>query len=223
MRDFVAWILDWSEVWAVFIPLSVLLIKKNQPKYLTPVIIYLVIALPLNLFADIIWKFKTPYHFPDWLQTNTYLYNIHSIIRFSLFSFFFIKLNQPFLVTIKKIIPVAFYLFVLVNFLFLQYFFRYDRLSSRLLSVESALLLLYSLQYYYFKFQDESEITARSSDFWVVTGLCIYCVGCFPIYLFYQTLLDQSENFTVNIWKVPDICYIIFCIFIAKGLSEAKS
>lgn len=215
-------ILDWSEVWGLFIPLSVLLFKKKQPAFLRPVIIYLMIALPLNLFIDIIWKFKTPYNFPGWLQTNNYLYNLHSILRFVLFSLFFIKLKQPFLATVKKITPVIFWIFVFINFIILENFFRFDRLSSRLLSVESALLLLYSLQYYFYKFQDESD-ASRSSDFWIVTGLCIYSAASFPIYLFYETLLRQSEDFTILIWKVPDICYIIFCIFIAKGFYESKS
>ncbi len=216
-------ILDWSEVWTLFIPLTVLLVKKKQPSFLKPVIIYLLIALALNLFADIIWKFKEVYHFPHWLQTNTYIYNFHSIMRFLLFSLFFIKLNQPFLILIKKIIPVFYLIFISINFSVFENFFRYDRISSRLLSIETALFLFYSLQYYFFKFQDENDASSKSSDFWIVTGLCIYAAACFPIYLFYKTLLTQSENFTAYIWKVPDICYIIFCIFIAKAFHESKS
>ena len=109
MRKIFLEILDWSEVWALFIPLIVLFVKKKQPAFLKPVIIYLFIALPLNLFADIIWKFQVVHHFPHWLKTNTYVYNFHSIVRFLLFSIFFIKLHQPFLVRIKKIIVCFFY------------------------------------------------------------------------------------------------------------------
>ena len=215
-------ILDWSEVWAIFLPLAVLLYRKKQPAYIKPVIIYLCLALPLNLAADIIWKFQEEYHFPHWLQSNNYIYNFHSIARFLLFSLFFIRLNQNFSRRLKKIILAFFCLFVLINFAFFENFFRFDPLSSRLLSVEAALLLFYSLQYYFFKFQDETDASSKSPDFWIVTGLCIYAAACFPIYLFYKTLLLQSENFTINIWKVPDICYIILCIFIAKGFYESK-
>src|SRR4051794_1527700 len=93
-------ILNWSEVWALLIPLTILFIKPKQPLPLKPIIIYIGLALLLNLEADLIgiyWKL-----FPDWFNSNTVLYNIHSIVRYSCFAYFFLLLIDPFYNKIKK-------------------------------------------------------------------------------------------------------------------------
>ena len=221
MQKFILEILDWSEVWSVFIPLSVLSMKKHQPAYLKPVIIYLFIALPLYLFADIIWKFQRSYHFPHWLQTNNYLYNIHSIVIVVLFSIFFINLKQSFLEKFKKIIPFFFIGFVIVNFAFFENFFDFNLLSSRLLSLAACLLLFYCLQYYFSKLQEEDDLKMKA-DFWIVTGLSLYITVSFFVFLFQNTLATNLELFAITIWKVVDIAYILFCIFIAKAFSLSK-
>src|SRR5436190_16697239 len=122
-------IFDWLEVWALFIPLIVFFKHRKQPSYVTSIIFYLFLALFLNSFIDIIWKFHKKYHFPEWLTGNNYLYNINSIIRLLCFSVFFIKLNQPFLVTVKRSLPFIFIGFVIINFTFFQDFFYFNLLS----------------------------------------------------------------------------------------------
>jgi hypothetical protein len=37
-------ILDWSEVWALLIPLAILLFYRNKTAYLKPVRIYIIVA-----------------------------------------------------------------------------------------------------------------------------------------------------------------------------------
>src|SRR5687767_8261914 len=87
---------DWSEVWGLFIPIVVLLRHGHRhPHYVKPIVVYVWVALFLNLLIDVIWKFKAELNFPHWLQTNNYLYNTHSVVRFFLFSLFFIRLDQP--------------------------------------------------------------------------------------------------------------------------------
>src|SRR5690349_11245276 len=95
---------DWSEVWALLIPLFALIGKSKQPSFMKPVIIYLWATLLLNLAGDIIGDFKK--HLPDWLQSNNPLYNIHSIVRFTCFTYFFISLQQPHFSRLKKILPL---------------------------------------------------------------------------------------------------------------------
>src|SRR5947209_13678568 len=116
-------ILSWSEVWALFLPLAALFSRKGQPRWLRPVILYVFIALLLNLPADIIAEFKRKLNFPHWLQSNTILYNLHSIIRFACFSAFFIGLQQPFFIRLKKLIPVFFILFLIIDFSFIEPFY----------------------------------------------------------------------------------------------------
>lgn len=194
-----------------------------------PVIIYTFAALYLNYLTNLI-NFRKELNFPDYFHTNTYFYHIHSIVRFTLFSIFFIRLDQAFLYYLKRILPVFFFLFVIANFNFFEHIINYHRvgnlvkskLSNNLLAVEAILLLIYCLQYYLFRMQEDHDEIKKPPDFWVVTGLCIFIVPCIPIYLFYDKLLEQYNEFSRYIWKVPDLCYLIFCIMIAKAFASSK-
>lgn len=214
-------ILGWSEAWALIIPVTVLLYKKKQPDYLKPVVVYTWLALVLNIFQDTIANLKLVLHFPHWLQTNNYVYNVHSIVRFACFSLFFLGLHQPFFKNIKRIIPIFFYLFVVINFTFFEAFFRFSPLSSRLLTTEAYLLLVYCILYYLYRINYDDEPKIRSPHFWVVTGLSFYVAVGFFIFLFQNTLVKQLEHFAISIWRVHDVAYIIFCILLAMAFAEA--
>jgi hypothetical protein len=215
-------ILDWSEVWALLIPLAVLLLKPKQPRYLTPVIIYLVLALVIDLFIDLAWKYKR--FMPEWMYPNNYFYNIHSIIRFICFSLFFSLLHLSFIKKFGKLIPILSILFIIINFTFFENFFRADSFSSRLLATESGLLLFYCLQYYLYKLQDETTSLKRTADFWVVTGLSIYVVFNFFYFLLYTTLIDNGyADFVEQMWNYHNLTFIILCIFIARAFYVARN
>ena len=219
-------ILDWSEVWALLIPLVVLLIYRKQPGYFRPIIIYLCIALAINLLIDVGWRFleiqkiaakiglKFNSDIPGWLSPNNYLYNIHSIVRFICFSTFFILLKQPFLTQLKKNLPFFSLLLILINFTFFENFFNPKLFSSRLLAAEAGLLLFYCLQYYLYKLLEENAVAKNQKDFWLVMGLSIYVCFNFPYFLLYSTLKLEDA---VYWWNFHNISYIILCIFIAKA------
>ncbi len=214
-------ILEWSEVWAVLIPLAMVLLYRNTTRYLRPVRIYLVLALLLNLFADVLWKFRGELDLQeqDFLWNNNFLYNIGSCVRLFLFSWFFIGLNQRFMHRVKAIIPFAFLAFLLINFIFFENFLprgMYGVFSSRLLATESALLLFYCLQYFIFLIIEEKQGKLKNMPgFFVVMGLSIYMGANFFIFLFWEYLVKEFENFALGIWDVHNISFIIFCIFIA--------
>lgn len=214
-------ILDWSEVWALLIPLIVLMLKPKQPGYLLPIIVYLVLGLIIDLFIDIGWKFKD--NVPRWMYPNNYLYNIHSIVRFICFTWFFILLDQPFIKKFKTIISTLSILFIIINFSF-EDFFRADSFSSRLLAVESGLLLFFCLQYYLQKLQDDTTTPKRTADYWVVIGLSIYVVFNFFYFLFYTTLLENGYvKFVEQMWNYHNISFIILCIFIARAFYVTRN
>lgn len=211
-------ILDWSEVWALLIPLFYLWKYPAQPKYLRPVIIYLWLALLIDIPIDLAYKFK-PY-VPSWMWPNNYLYNIHSIVRFACFAAFFIALKQPFLGKLKRILPFITLAFVLINFILYEHFFTPSTFSSRLLATEAGVLLFYCLQYYLFKLQEDNPQEKRKADFWVVTGLAIYVVFNFPFFLLYTSLEIDAQ---INWWYFHNISYIVLCIFIAKAFYVSRN
>ena len=217
-------LLNWSEVWALLIPLAFILIRKNIPPYLKPVRFYVWAALLLNTGANVIW-YRNVLHLselPEFLKSNNFLYNIHSVIRLLLFSWFFILLNQRFMHRVKAVLPFIFIILVIINFVFYEDFFNPDMLSSRLLATEAAILLFYCMQYYIFLMIDEKVTSIKKQPgFWVVTGLGIYVAVNFFIFLFYNYLLNQNlEIFAVNIWDVHNIAFIILCICIATNFSK---
>jgi hypothetical protein len=210
-------IIDWAEVWALFIPI---LFYKKQPAVYRPVVFYVWIALFINLLIDLIWKLRV--NIPGTFNSNNYLYNIHSIIRLFLFSFFFIRLNQNFLVILKKAIPILFSFFLIIDFAFFENFFNYWQFSSRLLSVEAFCLLFYSLQYYLFRIKEDVDAKITTPDFWLVTGLGIYMTINFFIFLLYNELTRRMQNFAISLWNVHNVSFIIFNLFIAKCFYESR-
>lgn len=220
-------ILDWSEAWALLIPLFCLLIYKPKSEYLTPVRIFVWVFLLLNLFIDLIAEYKWDWGIRegDFLWSNNFLYNAGSIIRLLLFAWFFNRLNQHFMHRVKKIIPYAFILFVVINFIFFENFFYPNSFSSRLLATEAGILLFYCLQYFiYLIIEDRAAPIKYQKGFWIVTGLSIYVAASFFIFLFYEYLSDAKRNFAIGIWDVHNYVFIILCVFIAiQFYQDAKS
>jgi hypothetical protein len=217
-------ILDWSEVWALLIPLIFILVKRNIPAYLKPIRLYIWIALLINICANAI-LFRNKLYLswiPEYLHSNNFLYNIHSIVRLLLFSWFFILLNQRFMHRVKAVFPFLFILVAIINFTFFEDFFDFYMLSSRLHATEAAILLFYCLQYFIYLMIDDNATTLKNQPgFWVVTGLSIYVAANFFIFLFYNYLLKQNlKVFAVNIWDVHNVVFIILCICIAINFSK---
>ena len=226
MQKTFRFILDWSEVWALLIPLTSLLVYKSKTSYLKPVRIYVIATFFINLLIDLLADYKKKWGLEegDFLWNNNFLYNISSILRLLLFAWFFILLRQRFMHRVKAIIPFAFLVFVSVNFILFEKFIpmtRDESFSSRLLATESALLLFYCLQYFIFQIiEEKTDHLAREKGFWVVTGLSIYVAANFFIFLFYSYLTDAKRHFAVDIWDVHNIVFIILCLFIAKQFHQ---
>ncbi|MEO8109044.1 MAG: hypothetical protein ABI594_03380 [Ginsengibacter sp.] len=216
MSDTLRLIFDWAEVWALLIPLFQLSIKPKQPAYLQPVIIYLFAALLLNLSVDILVEYNH-YHIGPESISNNPLYNIHALVRFSCFSYFFIRLRQTFYKKIKNIIPFVFILFLIIDFGFFEDFFFPAHLSGNLFSAEAFLLLVYCMLFYLSKLKDEAGALSGDKDFWVVTGLSIYVVTSFFVFLFYVPMIKENPHLANNMWDVNNAAYIILCIFITKA------
>jgi hypothetical protein len=209
---------DCAEVWIFLIPLFFILrCKKELPGYLKPVRLYVFVGLFLNILIIISWKLKNRWNLPDFLHSNNFLYNIHSIVRLLLFSLFFIKLNQPFLPRLKKLLPIGFLIFVIINFSFFENFYKINMFSSVMLSIEAGIILFYCLQYLLFLAQEEKDIVFhKQPGFWIVVGLSIYEAVSFPIFLLYTTLVIEAEKFSIGIWDVHNTFLLILCILIAK-------
>ena len=213
---------DYTEVWALLIPLFFAWKAKSIPAHLKPVKVFLIVSLIVNMGMILIWKRnKLGLNLPDYLLSNNFLYNTLSILRLLIFSWFFISLRQPFMPNVKRIIPVAFLILAIINFAFYEDFFEYQYLSSRLLATEAALQLFYCLQYFIFMLVEERPITIRKyPGFWVVTGLSIFMAVSFFIFLFFRYMIDHDIEFAIDIWDVSNIAFILMCLLIARAFYD---
>jgi len=233
--DFFQEILDWSEAWAPLIALLAAIIYKPKQKWSKPILLFLVLAFLVNLTSDVMWK---RYHLgiADWMRenftsfydnptpgkdealSNQVLYNIHSILRFIFFAWFFHYLARIFRLMNLVLVP----LFLASMFVVFYFYKDIRELSSLLMATDSAILLLYCMVYYFLLIRDDSGITTSRPHFWAVLGLSIYVVLNFPIFLFYTVVSERAEDFAINIWDLHNISYIIFCIFLAKAFHAAR-
>lgn len=229
-------ILDWSEVWALLIPLTVFLIYRPKAAWVRPIIFLLVISLVFGIALDLIWKRRTlgiEWWFREylwwWWETdpktgvvylpNTIFYNLLSVSRLIFFTWFFSYLGYSFK-KINRFVPWAFLLFAIINFWFFQ---DIKDFSSRLLAVEAAILLFYCMLYFYKVNMDDTVASPFSiSPAWVVAGLALYTAVNFILFLFYNFLSIEYKHYAEEIWNVHNISYIVMNVFIAVALYRAR-
>lgn len=215
--------LDTSEVWALFIPLSFLLLKKMKKDQVKEIKAYLWIALFLNVIIVVI-SFLPDYtdtgRLPFLLQNNTIEYNIHSVVRVIAFTLFFMRISNDKRNLQKKILLGIFLLLALINFTFFES--PIALFSSRLFTLEAIVLLFFCIYYYLSSIAQERTVKIASQPaFWIITGLSIYEAVNFFIFLLFTYLVKNYTVFAQHIWNIHNISFIILCIFITKGLYES--
>ncbi len=210
------YIIDWSEVWVMLVPIAVYLKKRGQPGFMAPVITYIFLGLFFNLICDGMWLILE--WLPERFRTNTIFYNLHSVSRFILFVTFFLKLKQPLYRTIQRFLIAAFIIIFIIYFSFFDSFFNTQHISSDLMTGEAFFLLFFSMLYYLSLMKEENPSFTYRKDFWVVTGLSIYMAVNFFLFLFYNPLLANNAKEAENIWNVHNGAYIIFILLISKAL-----
>jgi hypothetical protein len=218
-------LLDWSEAWAPLIPLIVWFFIRPKHRWLKPVLYYLILAFLFSLALDIIWKRytlginewidKNFYWWPsvEGFYKNTIFYNLISISRLLMFAWFFSFLGPVFRKLNYAVIPF-FIIFTIVNFIWFE---KIEDFSSRLITLETGILLFYSVIYFFKVLRDDSPDTEVASRpvFLVVTGLSIYVALNFFIFLFYKQLTTNFVDLAKQVWPIHNFSNIIFCLLLA--------
>ena len=107
---------------------------------------------------------------------------------------------------------------VLLNYLFLENYFDKNAINGKLFTIEAYFLLIYCLLYYLSQLRDETEDFRQNKEFWIVTGLSIYVVINFFMFLFYVPMIQQNELLAEKMWSVHNMAYILLCLFITKAI-----
>ena len=212
-------ILNWMEVWAPLIPLYVFIIKRPNEKHLEIIAAYLLTSLCINLIIDVSWIFNNC--MPPGLKNNNFLYNTISVCRVFFFVLFFMKTTS---LLSKKVYNVFLGLYVL---LFANYFtFSADffTLSSMLHSVEALGLLTLCILYFIKLIKSDEVFFVFDPYLIIISGLAIYESVNFFVFLFYSYLMENSgQDFAKVLWRVPNIIFFVFCLFITTAFYERHS
>ena len=209
---------DWSEVWALLIPLTIFLFYKPADPAMRPVILYLFVALVLNSMSTTMYVFYD--QMPASFKNNNLLYNFHSIARVIFFCWYIGKITPRQFSFIHKTTLLVYLIFVLVNFLFFE---SPLFLSSRLFAAESVILLFLCLSFFFRSMQDESGTNWISHpSFLVCTGISFYEAITFFIFLFIYPIAEKNPKFGMISLEIYKITYIVFCILLAIALYRSK-
>jgi hypothetical protein len=223
MNTFLFNVLQWAEVWAIFIPLPIILRYKIKSKEMRPVILYVLVAIFLNTASQILtelYKAKLLVSMPRFLQDNLTIYNLNTFIRVILLGWFIIntRLLKP--NRIFKYILLIYIVLVVYNFISRQK--PYD-LSAILYVTESVLLLAFCVSFFLYSIKDESDIIwMEQTEFIICSGISLYEALNFFSFLFYDAIKEKNEAFGYMTMKIFSITYVILCILIAVALYRNK-
>lgn len=209
---------DWSEVWALLIPLIVILIYKPGGHNVKWLIGYVVAAFIVNFLAI----FMMFYSFLD--QGNNIFYNLHSLIMVISFGCFAISVRKDRYTILLKVLLVIYLAFVLINFTLGESPFI---LSTRHFAAGSTTLLVMCLFYFFRSILEESPTNwLKEPSFIICVGLCLYEAITFFIFLFIYPLFSKTYNqdlsFAFLMMDIYQVSFVIFCIFLAVGLYKYR-
>ncbi len=211
-------IINWSEVWSLVIPLLVVLVYRPKGPGVNWLISYLLIAFTLNTIATIMVEYY--FSMPAWLKNNNILYNLHSLSRVLLLGFYIMAARPSPFAPMLKTILIAYGVFVVFNFSFTESPFF---ISSRLFTAESIILLIFCFSFFFRSMQDESETNwLKHPAFLVCTGICLYEVTSFFIFLFFYPLVLKNWEFADLTMSIHNVMYVIFCVLLAIALYRYK-
>lgn len=209
---------DWSEVWALLIPLIIILLHRPRGDKSSWLVAYVIVAFLLNITSTSMAQFYGS--MPSWLKNNNILYNIHSVVRVLLLGAYIITVRPYKYPGVLKGLFAAYMLFIILNFSFLE---PVNFLSPNLYAAESIMLLTLCLLYFFRSIEDDSDIHwLRHPSFLVCTGICFYEVITFFVFLFFNTINYSTEHrdrkFAQVLMLIYTLSYVILCILLAIAL-----
>ena len=214
MNEILHTIRNWSEAWALLIPLTIIFIYRFRIPGMFPIMIYVCLALLLNTASTTMFVFHKS--MPSFLQNNNILYNIHSFLRVTCFGLFIYHIRKHRYSFIYRGLIVVYIIFVVCNFIFFESILIF---SSRIFSAESIVLLILCFSFFVRSIQDESDTNwIKHPAFLICGGVSFYEAVNFFIFLLFYPLSAKDAKFISALWTVHNITFIILCLTIAQAL-----
>lgn len=215
---------DWSEVWALLIPLIILLVYKPKGHHLKWVIWYVLTAFFINFLAVFTNEYYELLH-SFWKWGNGVFYNLHSFLMVLFFSRYIISIRKYKYTDLLKTLFLIYLIYVLINFIFFES--PFVKLSTSHFTAGSIVLLIFCLYYFFHSIMEESQNNwLKHPSFIICTAICLYQAITFFIFLFIYPMFDKTYNqdqaFAFLMMRVYQVIFVIFCILLAFAFYKSK-
>jgi len=224
MRIF-QFLIDWSEVWALLIPLIVILVYKPKGPFVNWLIGYIILSFILNTAATLMVEYNNLFPIAMSNMGNNIFYNLHSFFMVVFLGWYIVNTRESRYKNILKMLILGYILFVIVNFILWESVFR---LSTNHFTAGSIVLLILCFTYFLqLLVSDDNKINwIRHPSFIICVGVCLYLAITFFIFLFFYPLFNNKSesvrSFAQLMMKVYQAAFIVFCILISIGLYKYK-
>lgn len=210
---------EWSEVWALLIPLIIIFIFRPDARYVWMLKSYIILAFSLNLFAQVTSQFY--YLFPESFSINNNVYyNVQVIIRVMLLGGYIISVRPYRYHILLKALLIVFVAFTLVNFTFFE---SPLLLSIRLFAAGNITLIICCVSYFLRSILEDSTVNwLKHPSFIVCTAVCLYEAVTFFIFLFIYPLSYTDPEFGLVTLRIYQVILVLFGVLLAIALYRYK-
>lgn len=193
----------------IVLPLAVTFWRfRYLNKVKTLLLLLLLISAFISTIARILWTLG---------QNNLFLLHYYTVLEFcgwiSIFYFLFEgqKMKRFLLST-----AVGFIIFAIFNSIFWQ---SLDTFNSNSRSLESVILIGFSILYYFKLFRERKILQLeRSAPFWINAAVLLYFSSSFLLFGFSNLLLNLSSYKIKEVWGIHGVFLIIHYSLITIGI-----
>ncbi len=126
---------------------------------------------------------------------NMPVFHVFTMLEFLILTFFFRQLANPGIW--KLIITILGFLFIVfgvVNLLFIQPIFTYNSIPR---SIESMLLIVYGLQWFYSSLGSPNRSPQHTALAWINSGIICYFSGSVFLFIFNEYVVQHSASYRI--------------------------
>ncbi len=199
----------------VFLPLVIIILRKNYLTKELKILFLYVIASILFEFFSILWAMIL--HRPNHFILNTFAL-AEGVLISLVFREIFLEKNLKrfalFLTSIYTLVSV--YLFMMPNGFF--------NFNSTVNTISCLLIITWVLLYFYQLLQTLQAIKLYTLPlFWISVGCLLYFSGTLFVFLYSETILFQKEPILYyQLWSIYYVLLFVFRVLLAVGLWFSK-
>lgn len=212
-RNTLSLLLQYISAYSVIVPIILCVIwRKALSKEMLVIFVLLFVSLTIDVACIILGHLKI---------NNMFLMTVFTVIEFiSLIFFyklFFDKISKS---IIHYIIGACFLVYIILDEIVFNDVTLFDSVS---VSIESVIIILYSLISFYFIIKNIMyEDLLAEPFFWINTALLIYFSGNLFLFSFSKYLQNHHAKDFLNFYVIHSVLHIIYYSLISLGFWKAK-